>query len=143
MANNTTKRSGGSGLGLAATLAATAAGLYYLYGKNGAKHRSQVKGWMLRAKGEVLDKMGKLDEITEGAYNRIVDDVTKQYNKYKEVDKTELANIALELKRAWGGIRTVAKDVSRAGTSKTKSSGKSTGATARKRSPRTKSKTSA
>lgn len=107
MANNNNKNA--SGLGLAAALAATAAGLYYLYGKNGDKHRKQVKGWMLRAKGEVLERMEKLDEITEGAYHKIVDDVTKQYNKYKDVDKGELANIALELKQAWANIRNLSK----------------------------------
>lgn len=146
MANNS-KSSGsnaGAGLGIAATLVATAAGLYYLYGKNGSKHRQQVRGWMLRAKGEVLDKLGTLEEVTESSYNRIVDDVMKQYKKYQDVDKTELANIAVELRRAWGGIKSVAKDVNRAGkSSRAKSSAKRSSASGRKKSSGSTKKTSA
>lgn len=129
MATNNKK---GSGLGLAAALVAAAAGTYYLYGKGGEKHRKLVRGWMLRAKGEVMDNIEKMDKVTEGAYHKVVEDVMKQYKKYKEVDKTELTNIARELRQAWRGISNIAKK-SKVNTPKTSMSSKKSTRTAKKK----------
>lgn len=126
MANNKSGKSG-AGLGIAAALVAAAAGAYYLYGKNGAKHRKQIKGWALKAKGEVLERIEQMEDVTEGAYHRIIDDVTKQYRKYKEVDNAELADVAIELKKAWNGIKKIAKDANKGGVKK-KPSAKKTSA---------------
>jgi hypothetical protein len=52
-------------MGLGA-LAALSAGAYFLYGtKEGAKKRVKIKGWMLKAKGEVLEKMEALKDVNE------------------------------------------------------------------------------
>jgi flagellar basal body-associated protein FliL len=48
----------GIGLGLTAA-AVTAAGAYFLYGsKQAPQNRKKVKGWVLKAKGEVLEALG-------------------------------------------------------------------------------------
>ncbi len=45
----------GVGLGM---LAAMSAGAYYLYGtKEGAKKRVKIRGWALKAKGEMLERL--------------------------------------------------------------------------------------
>jgi len=67
-----TAKKTGKGFGLAALAAATAAGVYFLYGsKNATKNRNKIKGWTLKAKGEVLEKMEKMKNIDEADYKRI------------------------------------------------------------------------
>ena len=53
----------GLGLGM---LAALSAGAYYLYGtKEGVKKRLKIRGWMLKAKGEMMEKMENMKEFDE------------------------------------------------------------------------------
>jgi hypothetical protein len=93
----------GLGIGLAA---AAIAGAYYLYGtKEGAKRRTKIQGWTLRAKGEVLERLENLKDVNEDAYNNIVDTVTERYKKVKGVDVAELALLAQDLKKHWTSIR--------------------------------------
>src|SRR3989344_7430536 len=107
--NQKASKAAGVGLGLAA-LAATAAGAYFLYGKDGAKNRKKIKGWVLTMKGEVLSRIEGMREFNEEAYKKIVDDVTKRYKAVKNVDKSELLEIAADLKKHWG---TLSKQVSK------------------------------
>lgn len=105
----TTKRKiakkSGNGLGLVALAAATAAGVYFLYGsKNAAKNRKKVKGWTLKAKGEVLEKMEAMKNINEEDYKRIVDMVATKYKKIKTVNTKEAETLAKELKAQWKEI---------------------------------------
>lgn len=95
----------GSGLGLVALAAATAAGAYFLYGsKNAAKNRKKVKGWTLKAKGEVLEKMETMKNIDESDYKKIVDTVAAKYKKLKTVNTKEVEGLARELKAQWKEI---------------------------------------
>lgn len=93
------------GAGLAA-LAAAAAGTYFLYGtKKGAKARKQIKGWALKAKGEVLEKMEKMQEMNEKVYNKIVDEVKVGYKKMKDIDAKDVEAFGKEMKAHWKGIK--------------------------------------
>ncbi len=94
----------GIGAGIAAAAVAAAAGAYFLYGKHGAQHRKKIKGWMLQAKGEVLEQLENLNEISEKAYNEVIDKVAKSYRGFQNVDKTELAHMVQDLKRHWKTI---------------------------------------
>lgn len=95
----------GSGLGLVALAAATAAGAYFLYGsKNASKNRKKIKGWTLKAKGEVLEKMEAMKNIDEANYKRIVDTVATKYKKLKTVSTKEAESLAKELKAQWKEI---------------------------------------
>jgi uncharacterized protein HemX len=101
----TTKKKSSNGLGLVALAAATAAGAYFLYGsKNAAKNRKKVKGWTLKAKGEVLEKMEAMKNIDEVDYKRIVDTVATKYKKLKTVNTKEAEALAKELKAQWKEI---------------------------------------
>ncbi len=92
-----------------AGLTAAAVGAYYLYGsKNAPKNRAQVKGWMLKAKGEVLEKLEGVQDITESAYSTAVDAVAKKYNAIKTIDAVELAAFIADMKRHWDGIKRTA-----------------------------------
>ena len=93
------------GLGIAA-LAAAAAGAVFLYGTDaGKKKRKQIRGWMLKAKGEVLEKMESMKEWSEEGYNAIVDNVAKKYQNIKNVDPIEIAALVRDLKGHYKSIR--------------------------------------
>lgn len=94
-------------------LTAAAVGTYYLYGhKNAAKNRSKIKGWMLKAKGEVLEHLEEMGDISEPLYMSAVDSVLQKYNALKTIDPTELASFAHEMKDHWLGIKKTTKKVS-------------------------------
>ena len=92
-------------LGLGA-LAALSAGAYFLYGtKEGAKKRVKIKGWMLKAKGEVLEKMETLKDVNEEAYNKVVSTVMSKYQGLKNVDQGEVVSLVEDFKKHWKNIK--------------------------------------
>lgn len=84
-----------------AAIAAGAAGAYFL---SSAKKRKELKGWMLKMKGEALEKVENLKEATEPAYHRAIDEAAKRYHVLKNIDQKELAQIIKELKSHWKHI---------------------------------------
>jgi hypothetical protein len=113
MPTNNHKKTGAAaktGLGLAA-LAAAAAGLYYFYGsKEGEKRRKALKGWTVKAKGEVMQKLEKLQDIDRETYDKIVDQVISRYRGVKDISVGELLSLGKELKGHWTNI---SKDVNK------------------------------
>lgn len=93
------------GVGIVAAVAAAAAGGYFLYGKDGAKNRKKIKGWMLKAKGEILDQMEKGKEMTEETYHKVIDNVAQKYQAIKGIDPAELQQMTKELKSHWKSIK--------------------------------------
>lgn len=105
MAKKSSSHAGALVAGIAG-LTAAAVGTYYLYGsKNAPKNRAQVKGWMLKAKGEVLEKLEGVQDISESAYASAVDAVAKKYHAIKSVDAVELASFISDMKKHWSGIK--------------------------------------
>jgi hypothetical protein len=87
-------------------LAALAAGAYFLYGtKDGAKKRVKIKGWMLKAKGEVMEKLEDLKDVDEASYNAVVDSVMKKYEGMKEAEKPEVIALFMDIKKHWKNIK--------------------------------------
>lgn len=91
--------------GIAAVAAAAVAGGYFLYGKDGAKNRKKVKGWMLKAKGEVLEQMEKGKDMTEETYHNVIDKVSTKYQAVKDIDPAELQQMVKEMKGHWKSIK--------------------------------------
>lgn len=95
------------GLGLAAASVAAIAGGYLLYGsKDATKNRKKVKGWMLKAKGEILEKIEDMEEISEDKYHEIVEMVSKKYSGLKNVDAADLMALTNDAKKHWKVIHT-------------------------------------
>lgn len=95
-------------------LTAAAVGAYYLYGhKDAPKNRAKVQAWMLKAKGEVLEKLEGAQDITESAYMSAVDSVAKKYNQLKSIDQAELSSFIGEMKDHWVGIKKTVKSASK------------------------------
>lgn len=94
-----------SSLGVAIVAAAAAAG-YFLYGsKNSVKSRKKIKGWTLKAKGEVLERIENLKDVSEDEYNKIIDSVSAKYSKLKNVDEEEVQESMNDLRRYWKNIQ--------------------------------------
>lgn len=108
MAKNVKSAKSGSGTSIAIIggLVAAAAGAYFIHGNKAAQKKiKQVKGWALKAKGEVIEKIEKIKEIDENLYHQAIDGVMKKYESVKSVDTSELAAVAKELKSQWRNIK--------------------------------------
>ncbi len=95
-------------VGMAAGVAAVAAAGYFLFGPNGKNNRKVIKGWTVKMKGEVLEKIEKLKEITPEVYEAIIDEVSAKYAKLKHVNQEEIAMVTTDLKKYW---RVISRDV--------------------------------
>jgi len=93
------------GIGLTAA-AVTAAGAYFLYGsKNAEKNRKKVKGWALKAKGEILEALEKAEDITEEEFNNLVEGAAKMYGTVKNASKGEVADFKKEMTAHWKDLK--------------------------------------
>lgn len=91
---------------LAAAGIAAVAGYYFLSdSKEAKKRRKEMRGWMLRFKGDVMDKLDEAKDMSAEKYADVVDVVKNKYENLKEVDKEELDDLAIELKKHWKGIK--------------------------------------
>lgn len=95
-------------VGVAAGVAAIAAAGYFLFGPNGKNNRKVIKGWTVKMKGEVLEKIEKLKEITPVMYDTIIDEVAQKYAKLKHVNQEEIAIVTADLKKYW---KVISRDV--------------------------------
>jgi hypothetical protein len=104
MAEKKTQKSS-VGLGLTIASLTAIAGAVFLYGTEaGKKKRKQIKGWTLKAKGEVLEQLEKLKEVNEEKFHQVVDTVSAKYQKLKTVAPEDLAELSADLKKSWKHI---------------------------------------
>jgi len=95
----------GFGLGIG-SLAAAAAGAYYLYGTaSGGRQRKMIRGWALKIRGEVLERLEEMKVVNEKVYHQAVDAVAKKYRGVRSIDKKELDALVKDMKKHWGNIR--------------------------------------
>lgn len=125
----------GFALGVAAASAALAG--YYLFGPKGKENRVKVKGWMIKAKGEVLEKIETLEHLTEDKYHTIVDSVLAKYEKLKSITEEETKKLKKELKSRY---KQVEKDLQQAQKKVTKKTKTARAAVAKKIAPKSKKK---
>ena len=91
-------------IAIGAGVAALATASYYLFGPDGEENREKMKGWMIKMKGEIVDKIEDVKELTEPIYHGIVDSVVATYATTTKVGKEELAAYAEKLKGQWKEI---------------------------------------
>lgn len=89
-----------------AGIAAIAAGAYFFFGPDGKRHQKKMRGWMVRMKGEVLERLEEARDVSEPVYNDIVDTVAKANAVAGKIPKAEILALAADLKRQW---RTISK----------------------------------
>lgn len=96
--------SAGGVVAIGAGVAALAAASYYFFGPEGKKNQKKMKGWMIKMKGEIVDKMEDAQDMTESAYHAIVDAVASAYQKSSKVATADVADYVTILKKQWRGI---------------------------------------
>ena len=88
-------------VGVVASVAVLSAAAYVLFGPNGKKNRKVIKGWMVKMKGEIIEKFETVKELTEPVYHKIINEVSAKYAKLKHVDPSELKSTVSEMARHW------------------------------------------
>jgi cell division septation protein DedD len=84
-------------------IASVIAGAYYLYGsKEGQAKRKQIHAWSVKMRGEVLQGIEKLKEVSEPKYKEVVKAVAA---KYKQVDKGELKKVVDDMMSTWNKMK--------------------------------------
>jgi gas vesicle protein len=94
-----------TGLGIAGAAAAAIAGGYFFYGKDGKKHRKNIKSWSIKAKAEVMDKLEKAKDLSEASYHDAIDLVAAKYSSVKSIAPEEVQLFARDLKKHWKDIK--------------------------------------
>ncbi len=103
--NNSNSSGTKVGIGLAAL--AAAAGAYYFYGsKHSAQHRKQMKGWAIKARGEVVERLEKAKDLTQEGYDKVVDQVMDKYKKVKSINPQDVQALAADMRKHWKNIYT-------------------------------------
>lgn len=96
-------------VGIGAGIAALSAAAYIMFGPDAKKNRKAVRGWAVKMKGEVIEKLEKAKEITEPVYHDILDQVKAKYSKAKNIDQEELDAIVADIKKHWKSLEKDAK----------------------------------
>lgn len=93
------------GVGIAAAVA-TAAGAYFLYGSSkGPARRKVLKTWVVKMKGDIMEEVEKMQDISEEVYHSAVDKISAKYAQIKNIDAEELASVVKRLKGHWKDIK--------------------------------------
>jgi hypothetical protein len=95
----------GKVIAVTAGIAAVSAAAYLLFGPDAKKNQKNLKGWMLKMKGEVVEKIEGMKEITEEAYQDVVDKIAAKYREMKNVDPEELGAEIKKLQKQWREIK--------------------------------------
>jgi len=102
-------------IAVGAGIIAAMAGAYFMYGaKDAVKNRKKVKGWVLKAKGEVVEKLEKVQHATQEQYETTVDTVLNKYQAVKNIDLEEVDSLRKDLKKHWKGFQAELKKLKKA-----------------------------
>ena len=96
-------------VGVGAGIAALSAAAYIMFGPDAKKNRKAIRGWAVKMKGEVIEKLEQAKEITEPIYHNIVEQVKAKYSKIKNIDAEELEAIVTDIKKHWKSLERDAK----------------------------------
>jgi len=91
-----------------ASLGGLAAAYFFLSPKH-KKNLENAKSWVIKMKGDVVEKIEQAREITEVAYNKIIDAVALKYEKELKSNPEEVKALADDLKKDWEAISRSAK----------------------------------
>jgi hypothetical protein len=108
--------SAGKKMVIGAGVAALSAATYYFFGPEGKKHQKNFKGWMIKMKADIVEKIEEAEEVSEAVYHKIIDEVAAAYVKTGKVSKEEITLYADVLKKQWKHITNVVKPVKKAAT---------------------------
>lgn len=90
-------------------LAGLAASAYFLLSPKGKKYQKELKSWVIKMKGEVVEKLEKAKDVSEPVYHEIIDTVAARHKKIMKNNDEEIAELAQDLKKHWRTINASAK----------------------------------
>lgn len=99
----------GTAAGITVGVAAVGAIAYLLFGPDGKKNQKIVKGWAVKMKGEIMEELEKMEEISGPVYEKIVDKVGEKYKKIKNVDLEDVVTEINNFKKSWKEIEKKSK----------------------------------
>jgi hypothetical protein len=100
------------------SLATLAAGAYFFFGPKGKKHQKHAKAWVIKMKGDIIEKLESAKEVTEPIYNAIIDTVAKDYSKKIKNSQEDMAEIVDDLKKQWKNLHKAVKSKTKSSTKK-------------------------
>jgi hypothetical protein len=95
------------------SLASLAAGAYFFFGPKGKKHQKHAKAWVIKMKGDIVEKLESVKEVTEPIYNSIIDTVAENYKKKIKNSQDDIAEIVNDLKKQWKNLNKSVKSKSK------------------------------
>ncbi|MBP6857742.1 MAG: hypothetical protein KBC11_00905 [Candidatus Pacebacteria bacterium] len=106
VAKKTTKKSSNVGkvVAIGAGVAALSVAAYMLFGPNGKKNQKSLKGWAIKMKGEIIEKLETVKDVTAPVYEKIVSEVAAKYAKLKHIDAADLEAEVATLKKHWKAL---------------------------------------
>lgn len=87
-----------------AGVAALSAAAYILFGPDGKQNKKAIKGWVIKMKGEMIEKFEEAKNLTGPVYQQIIDEVSDKYSKIKNVDPEELKAAVADLRKHWDAM---------------------------------------
>lgn len=109
-----TIKSGSSAVKLAvigASIAGLAATAYFFFGPKGKQNQKHARAWAIKMKGDIVEKLENVREISEPVYHEIIDSVAAEYEKGKKASREEIGALAKDLKKHWKTISSSARTV--------------------------------
>ncbi|MFA5080459.1 MAG: hypothetical protein WC472_02440 [Candidatus Paceibacterota bacterium] len=94
-----------------AGIASVAAAAYFLLGSKRKMHQKHLKAWAIKMKGDIIEKIEEIENVSEVAYNKIIDKVAIEYKKGMKADKKEIDELANDLKKHWKTISVAVQEV--------------------------------
>lgn len=104
MKNITNRNSAGMKLFVFGASLASLAAAYFFLSPKGKKNLENTKSWVIKMKGDVVEKLEQAREISENVYNEIIDSVASKYEKNLKSNSEEIRALAQDLKRHWQDI---------------------------------------
>ena len=102
MVKKTVKKSSvGKVVAIGAGVAVLSVAAYMLFGPNGKKNQKALKGWAIKMKGEIIEKLEAVKDVTAPVYEKIVSEVAAKYAKLKNIDPKDLESEVATLKKHW------------------------------------------
>lgn len=99
-----------AGLSVGAMVAGATGAYMLLASKDAKKRQKAVKGFVEKAKKEIIKDIKISKGYTEDMYGKVVDKMMKKYEDLKKIDPKEFSKIKSDVKKHWKNIKKQMKD---------------------------------
>lgn len=100
------------------SLASLAAGAYFFFGPKGKNNQKHAKAWVIKMKGDIVEKLESAKEVTEPIYNTIIDTVAANYKKKIKNGQEDIVEIVDDLKKQWKNLNKAVQPKTKTSTKK-------------------------